>query len=327
MLEGAERRTSMCQAYYRTSYICERYIVSVSSNFLTQISCGIKTKCRKTRAMQRDFTIVDSLALRQCNTSLIPDTHSLKLLFLARYTPRSIHLCSKNNFCKTKGTSEATLYVVLAPPCYLFYNIPILIFRSIQMKSLLITGFDPFAHYIVNPSWKAVKALPGIVGDYQLHKLMLPNIFDLEAKILLEEAGRVKPDVILLCGMNSGSTRLQLNLAALNIRDAFLEDNLGHRPWGVPIREGAPDAYFATIPVHDMVRSLRAKHYPVDLALSSGGFVCNDIFYLTLHAFHDTDTKVGFVHVPLLPEMVMDESMALPLEKTTEVLQAIIKEL
>ena len=103
------------------------YIVSVSSNFLTQISCGIKTKCRKTRAMQKDFTIVDSLALRavrvkpiscalracflghyrmarmsqsasscglaswmrpqQCNTSMIPDTHLLKLLFLARYYP------------------------------------------------------------------------------------------------------------------------------------------------------------------------------------------------------------------------------------------------
>ena len=90
MLEGAKRRASKCQAYYRTSYIRERYIVSVSSNFLTQISCGIKTKCRKTRAMQRDFTIVDSLALRQCNTSMIPDTHLLKLLFLARYTHRSI---------------------------------------------------------------------------------------------------------------------------------------------------------------------------------------------------------------------------------------------
>ena len=85
MLEGAERRTSMCQDFYQTFYIRERYIVSVSSNFLTQISCGIKTKCRKTRAMQRDFTIVDSLALRQCNTSMIPDTHSLKLLFPTRY--------------------------------------------------------------------------------------------------------------------------------------------------------------------------------------------------------------------------------------------------
>ena len=45
--------------------IRERNIVSVSSNFLTQISCGTSTKCRKTRAMQRNFTIVDSLALRQ----------------------------------------------------------------------------------------------------------------------------------------------------------------------------------------------------------------------------------------------------------------------
>ena len=73
------------------------YIVSVSSNFLTQISCGIKTKCRKTRAMQRDFTIVDSLALRQCNTSMIPDTHSLKLLFPTRYTSRSIYQSSMCN--------------------------------------------------------------------------------------------------------------------------------------------------------------------------------------------------------------------------------------
>ena len=94
MLEGAKRRASMCQAYYRTSYIRARYIVSVSSNFLMQISCGITTKCRKTRAMQRDFTIVDSLALRQCDTSMIPDTHLLKLLFLARYTHRSIYLPS-----------------------------------------------------------------------------------------------------------------------------------------------------------------------------------------------------------------------------------------
>ena len=90
--KGALRRASMCQAFYQFFYIRERYIGSVSSNFLTQISCGIKTKCRKTRAMQRDFTIVDSLALRQCDTSMIPDTHSLKLLFLARYTPRSIRL-------------------------------------------------------------------------------------------------------------------------------------------------------------------------------------------------------------------------------------------
>ena len=81
-------------AFYPAFHIRERYIVPVSSNFLTQISHGTRTKCRKTRAMQRDFIIVDSLALRQCDTSMIPDTHLLKLLFLARYTHSSIYLPS-----------------------------------------------------------------------------------------------------------------------------------------------------------------------------------------------------------------------------------------
>ena len=82
------------------------YIVSVNSNLLTQISCGIKTKCRKTRAMQRDFTIVDSLALRQCNTSMIPDTHSLKLLFPTRYTSRSIY---QSSMCDSQSASSCGL--------------------------------------------------------------------------------------------------------------------------------------------------------------------------------------------------------------------------
>ena len=108
MLEGAERRTSMCQAYYCTFYIRERYIVSVSSNFLTQISCGIKTKCRKTRAMQRDFTIVDSLALRQCDTSMIPDTHLLKLLFPTRYTSRSIY---QSSMCDSQSAFSCRVHL------------------------------------------------------------------------------------------------------------------------------------------------------------------------------------------------------------------------
>ena len=106
MLEGAERRTSMCQAYYCTFHLRERYIVSVNSNFLTQISCGIITKCRKTRAMQRDFTIVDSLALRQCNTSMILETHSLKLLFPTRYTSRSIY---QSSMCDSQSASSCGL--------------------------------------------------------------------------------------------------------------------------------------------------------------------------------------------------------------------------
>ena len=57
MLEGAERRVSMFQAFYHTFSIREEHIVSVSSNFLTQISHGTRTKCRKTRAKLKNSSI------------------------------------------------------------------------------------------------------------------------------------------------------------------------------------------------------------------------------------------------------------------------------
>lgn len=195
------------------------------------------------------------------------------------------------------------------------------------MKSILITGFDPFAHYSLNPSWEAVQVLPERINNYQIHKLRLPNIFGLAPRLLLEEAVRIKPDIILMTGMNSGTTNIEINLAALNIKDAFIEDNLGHRPWNEPIIDAAPAAYFATIPVHELVSSLRGQKLPVQLAFASGGFVCNEIFYRALHAYEGTSVKVGFVHVPLMPEMVFEEALARPINETAAILKSIISNL
>ena len=63
-----------------------------------------------------------------------------------------------------------------------------------MMKKLLLTGFDPFAHYNINPSWEAVKALPEVIGSFSVHKILLPNIYGTAGRLLLEEAERLKPD-------------------------------------------------------------------------------------------------------------------------------------
>ena len=60
------------------------------------------------------------------------------------------------------------------------------------------------------------------------------------------------------------------------------------------------------------------------LGYATGGYVCNDIFYLACHQYAGTATKIGFVHVPLLPEMVWDESLALPLDESQKLLERII---
>ena len=196
-----------------------------------------------------------------------------------------------------------------------------------MMKKLLLTGFDPFAHYNINPSWEAVKALPDNIGSFAVTRLMLPNIYGTAGRLLIEEAERVQPDVILMTGMDSGSTRLHADCVAVNLRDALLEDNKGLMPWGEPVVPGAPAAYFATIPVHKLVTRLQKASCPVHLGYCTGGYVCNDIFYMVLHHFSGTNVKTGFVHVPLLPQMVFDESLALPLDETVKILRQIIETL
>ncbi len=193
------------------------------------------------------------------------------------------------------------------------------------MYKLLITGFDPFGHYQINPSWEVVKALPDKIGTFSLTKLMLPNIYGLETRMLLEKAQEIGPDIILMLGMDSGTTKVHIDTVAINIQDALMEDNMGRRPWNKPIIENGPAAYFATIPAHELVQQLQKEGLHVHLGYSSGGYVCNDVFYSVAHKFNNTKTKFGFIHVPLLPQMIWDEKEALPLEQSLKIVTRIIE--
>jgi len=57
---------------------------------------------------------------------------------------------------------------------------------------------------------------------------------------------------------------------------------------------------------------------------TAGTFVCNDTLYTLLHNYQHTSVRVGFIHVPYLPEQ---GAPSLPLDKITEGLTAAIKAL
>lgn len=61
------------------------------------------------------------------------------------------------------------------------------------MKKLLLTGFDPFAHYNINPSWEAVKALPEVIGSFSVHKMLLPNIYGTAGRSCLKKRSALNP--------------------------------------------------------------------------------------------------------------------------------------
>lgn len=191
-------------------------------------------------------------------------------------------------------------------------------------RKLLITGFDPFGGAEVNPAWEAVRLLPDAVGDYILCKLQIPTVFGLAGETVLKKCADFHPDGILCVGQAGGRAAVTPERIAVNIRDARIPDNAGNRPQGERIAPDGPAAYFATVPVEQMAQAVRDAHLPATVSNSAGAFVCNDVFYTLLHHFAGTEVKVGFIHVPYLPEQ---GSPSLPLTDTVKALEAAISAL
>ena len=190
------------------------------------------------------------------------------------------------------------------------------------MKQLLITGFDPFGGQPVNPSWEAVKALPDRIGPYALTKLQIPTVFALAAEQVLAAGAHF--DAILCVGQAGGRDAITPEVIAINLQEATIADNAGNQPVNVPVIPGGPAAYFATVPVRQMVSAIRDAGLPGKLSYSAGAFVCNDVLYRLLHRYAGTSTRVGFIHVPFLPEQAKENTPSMPLEEIAKGLEAAI---
>ena len=189
------------------------------------------------------------------------------------------------------------------------------------MKKLLITGFDPFGGSAINPAWEAVKALPEQVGECVLCKLQIPTIFGLAAEKALALAEEFRPDVILCIGQAGGRSAITPERIAVNIRDGKIPDNAGYQPSGEPVAEQGPAAYFTTVPVNDMVAAICNCGVSAIASNSAGAFVCNDTLYALLHHYAQSSVRVGFIHVPYLPEQ---GTPSLPLSDIVRGLEAAI---
>jgi pyroglutamyl-peptidase len=50
---------------------------------------------------------------------------------------------------------------------------------------------------------------------------------------------------------------------------------------------------------------------PVQISYSAGTYVCNDVFYTLLDHFNESNTKVGFIHVPYIVEQCKEPCLEL----------------
>lgn len=179
------------------------------------------------------------------------------------------------------------------------------------MKKLLITGFEPFGGEQINPSWDAVLRLPDEVGEYKLTKLCIPVVFSESAEIVINKAKQLCPDVILCIGQAGGRRAITPEFVGINIRHATIPDNKGNQPQDEPIILSGENALFSTIPVRKLAQAINESGITSAVSYSAGAYVCNDVIYALLAYFKNTQTKVGFIHVPYCTEQNKEPSMPL----------------
>lgn len=188
------------------------------------------------------------------------------------------------------------------------------------MKTVLITGFDPFGGETVNPSWEAVKQLPDRIGDWIVRKMEIPTIFDLAASLVIEAAEDLKVDSVLCIGQAGGRSAVTPEVIAINLQEARIPDNAGALRTNAPVDPHGPAAYFATVPVREMVSAITSAGIPAALSFSAGAFVCNDVLYRVLRHFDGTPIRAGFIHVPYLPQQAKENKPSIPLEQIVQAL-------
>ncbi|REB08037.1 pyroglutamyl-peptidase I [Sporosarcina sp. BI001-red] len=175
------------------------------------------------------------------------------------------------------------------------------------MKKLLLTGFEPFLSFPMNPTMQVVEKLDGsVIGDYLICGKILSVNFNASGEELIGHINKENPDAVLSLGLAGGRYKMTPERVALNVKDGE-PDNEGHQPIDETIEVAGPPAYFSTLPIREMVNRLTNVGLPAAISNSAGTYLCNNVMYAGLHwaAQYKPGMPSGFLHIPASFELAV----------------------
>ena len=194
---------------------------------------------------------------------------------------------------------------------------------------ILVSGFDPFGGEKINPAIESVKLLPDEIKGAKIIKVEIPTVARKSLKKLEEVIEIEKPDVVLSVGQAGGRTDISVERVGINMDDFRIKDNEGNQPIDEKIAKDGPDAYLVTIPIKAMVQKMIENKIPASVSNTAGTFVCNHVCYGMAHlaSTRYPNMRTGFVHIPFLPEQVVDKRNmpSMPLEMIAKGLEYAIE--
>ena len=175
------------------------------------------------------------------------------------------------------------------------------------MKTVLLTGFEPFGGETINPSGEIARLLHGsVIAGHRVEGALLPCVFGAAIRELQKRIRTVRPALVICTGQAGGRADITPERVAINVDDARIADNAGRQPVDRAIAKRGPAAYWSTLPIKAIVVALNARGIPASVSQTAGTFVCNHVFYGLMHELRGQKIiRGGFIHVPLLPEQAL----------------------
>jgi pyroglutamyl-peptidase len=173
--------------------------------------------------------------------------------------------------------------------------------------TILLTGFEPFGGEKVNPSMQIVKRLSKKhFQNIHIETLILPVSYEKSTKVLEEYYKNHYVDFVLHLGQAGGTSAIRIERVAINLLDSRHPDNDGQIKRETPILENGPDGYMTRINVREIANFLNAKKIPAFVSYTAGQYICNQVYYYSLHHSRTFGIPkyVLFIHLPFLPEQV-----------------------
>lgn len=173
---------------------------------------------------------------------------------------------------------------------------------------LLLTGFEPFGGSTINPS---ALVLDRIREDHLSHARIFTSVLPVDGEMapaqLIQKIDAIRPEIVLCLGEAPGRPAISIERVAINLLDYRIPDNANRLLSDRPVIEGAPVAYFSTLPVKVLYDALIHQNIPAELSLTAGSYLCNQVFFHLMHRTSEDQgiLSAGFIHLPSLPEQVI----------------------
>lgn len=192
---------------------------------------------------------------------------------------------------------------------------------------ILVTYFEAFEGRNENSTGLAVRA-------YQTKFPQMGNVEFLELPVtfhscwnqLENHLSKNKYDYVIALGEAAIRKNVTVERVALNWMDARIPDNDGFQPQEQKIDSTKESAYFSSVPIKELVRTLNENNIACAESLTAGSYVCNFLMF-HLYAWAENKTcDAVFIHLPLCDSQANKGEDSFSIEKLTKTLEIILKE-